>query len=199
MTVAVLTLDQRRSRGADDAVPALLAAVARDLPGPPLRGFERTAGDEVQGVVDDAATAVELVARVLRDGGWNIGVGFGEVEHPLPDQTRAGRGEAFLAAREAVTRAKSEPHRLAVVARPDQDDAVALETVLGLWAGLLERRTDGGWAVHDALAEDLTYSEVGERLGITQSAVSQRARAAGILDERRARALVSVLCERLLG
>ncbi len=198
MALAVLTLDQRRSRGADDAVPALLDTLATDLPSPPLRGFERTAGDEVQGVTDDPETTVELLGRVLRSGGWNLGLGLGEVELPLPAQTRAGRGEAFLAAREAVTRAKSEPHRLAVVARPEHEDAVALETVLGLWAGLLERRTDGGWAVHDALAEDLTYGEIGERLGISQSAVSQRARTAGIVDERRARALVSVLCGRLL-
>ncbi|MGA9747353.1 MAG: sigma factor-like helix-turn-helix DNA-binding protein [Nocardioides sp.] len=199
MPVAVLTLDQRRSRGADDAVPALLSTLARDLPAPPLRGFERTAGDEVQGVVDDPDTTVELLARLLRSGGWNLGLGIGEVEHPLPAQTRAGRGEAFLAAREAVTRAKAEPHRLAVVAATGQEDATALETVLGLWAGLLERRTEGGWEVYDALTEDLTYVEVGERLGISQSAVSQRARAAGIVDEGRARALVSVLCERLLG
>ena len=92
----------------------------------------------------------------------------------------------------------SDPHRLAVVARPDRGEAVELETVLGLWANVVERRTEGGWQVHDLLASGLSYGETGDRLGISQSAVSQRARAAGIVDERRARALASVLCERLL-
>jgi predicted transcriptional regulator len=70
--------------------------------------------------------------------------------------------------------------------------------VLGLWAGVLERRTVRGWEVHDLLATGLSYAEVGERLGITQSAVSQRARAAGIIDERRARAMLSDLWGRLM-
>ena len=64
---------------------------------------------------------------------------------------------------------------------------------VGLWAGVLERRTKAGWEVHDALATGVSYGVIGERLGISQSAVSQRARAAGIVDERRARALVSYL------
>jgi predicted transcriptional regulator len=44
----------------------------------------------------------------------------------------------------------------------------------------------------------LTYSAVGQRLGITQSAVSQRAQAAGIIDEQRARALAEHLVADLL-
>ena len=103
-----------------------------------------------------------------------------------------------MRAREAVTRAKSEVHRLSVVAAPDDDVAWQLETVLGLWAAVLERRTPGGWQVHDLLASGLSYAEAGERLGITQSAVSQRARAAGIVDDRRARTLLSDLWGRLL-
>jgi hypothetical protein len=195
--VSVLTLDQRRSRTAADAVPGLLADLA-DLGDRLLRPFQRTAGDEVQAVTDDAETAVEVVARVLRAGIWNVGIGVGEVRTPLPDETRAGSGDAFVAAREAVTRAKSELHRLAVVARPERPETVGLETVLGLWAGVVERRTAGGWEVHDLLASGLSYGETAERLGISQSAVSQRARAAGIVDERRARALASELWGRLV-
>jgi hypothetical protein len=195
--VSVLTLDQRRSRAAPDAVPGLLDELA-DLGDRLLRPFQRTAGDEVQAVTDDPETAVEVVARVLRAGAWNVGIGVGAVRTPLPAETRAGSGDAFLAAREAVTRAKNDPHRLAVVARPERPEAVELETVLGLWAGVLERRTDGGWEVHDLLASGLSYGEAAERLGISQSAVSQRARAAGIVDERRARALASALWGRLV-
>lgn len=195
--VTVLTLDQRRSRARADAVPALIDGLA-GLEGRLLRPFQRTAGDEVQAVTADAQTAVEVLARVLRSEAWNVGVGVGPVRTPLPEETRAGSGDAFLAAREAVTRAKNEPHRLAVVARPERPEAEQLETVLGLWAGVLERRTPGGWEVHDLLATGVSYGEAGERLAISQSAVSQRARAAGIVDERRARSLASALWGRLM-
>jgi hypothetical protein len=201
MRVAVLTLDQQRSSTTEDAVPELLAALdSPALPAPLLRPFQRTAGDEVQGVLDDSDVGVEVVARVLRVGGWYLGIGVGDVDAPLPAETRAGRGPAFVLARAAVTRAKHDVHHLAVVAGDPAGEPVAehLETVLGLWAGILERRTAGGWAVHDLLATGLSYAEAGERLGITQSAVSQRARTAGIVDERRARVLVSDLWGRLL-
>ena len=173
-------------------------ATGPGLSGEPLRPFQRTVGDEVQGVVDDPELGVEAVGRLIRTGEWYVGIGVGTVETPLPTETRAGRGEAFVRAREAVTRAKSEVHRLSVVAAPDDDVAWQLETVLGLWAAVLERRTPGGWQVHDLLASGLSYAEAGERLGITQSAVSQRARAAGIVDDRRARTLLSDLWGRLL-
>lgn len=195
--VTVLTLDQRRSRSHPDAVPGLLDLLA-PLDSDLLRPFERTAGDEAQGVLTDPDVAVEVVGRVLRAGNWNIGVGTGSVNRPLPEDTRAGRGDAFVAAREAVNRAKNDVHRLAVVARPDRPDAAHLATALGLWAGILERRTERGWQVFDLLESGLSYGETGERLGVSQSAVSQRARVAGIVDERRARSLAAALWGRLL-
>jgi hypothetical protein len=184
----VLTLDQRSSRTRTDEVPVLLDTLA-EVSAAAVLAFERTVGDEVQGVLTDAAGAVEAVARVLRLGGWNVGVGVGEVDEPLPSSTREGRGAAYHRAREAVTRAKSAPHRLTVVGAPRDPEAEALETVLGLWAGLVERRSDRGWEVHDLLKDGLTHAEAAERLGISASAVSQRAHAAGLVDEARARAL----------
>ncbi len=83
------------------------------------------------------------------------------------------------------------PHRIAVGGEDYR--AEQLETVLWLWAGLLERRTDRGWEVVDALDEGLSHVEAGRRLGISQSAVSQRAQAAGLVDERRARRLAGDL------
>ena len=198
--VAVLTVDQRGSRASTDAVPALLEVLADTaLPSAPLLSFQRTVGDEVQGVVDDPATLVEVVGRALRLEAWNIGIGIGDIEGPLPSETRAGRGPAYVHAREAVTRAKSAAHHLVVVGAAGDAGAEHLETVLGRWAGLLERRTARGWEVHDLLAEGLSYSAVGQRLGISQSAVSQRAQAAGIVDEQRARALAEHLGATLLG
>jgi hypothetical protein len=197
--VAVLTADQRGSRSGADAVPGLLAALTPgSLPAPPLLAFQRTVGDEIQGVVADASTLVEAVGRALRQRVWNIGLGFGSIETPLPSETRAGRGAAYVHAREAVTRAKSAAHHLVVVGAEGDPRAEHLETVLGLWAGLLERRTSRGWEVHDLLADGLTYSAAAQRLGISQSAVSQRAQAAGVLDEHRARALATHLAATLL-
>lgn len=196
MRATVLTLDQRSSRSRTDEVPALLAGLA-DVPGVAL-AFERTVGDEVQGVVAEAGSAVETVARVLRLGGWNVGIGVGEVEEPLPVSTREGRGTAYLRAREAVTRAKSAPHRLVVVGAPREPDVEALETVLGLWAGLVERRSGRGWEVHDLVVQGLTHAEAAARLGISASAVSQRAQAAGLVDEERARRLAARIWSGLL-
>jgi hypothetical protein len=190
----VLTVDQRSSRRAADAVPALLDRLA---PVPTLRPFQRTAGDEVQAVLDDAEAVVAALRLVLRDGGWYVGVGIGPVDVPLPRETRAGNGPAYRNAREAVTRAKSAPHRLGVVGA-DAYAAEQLETVLGLWAGLLERRTDRGWEVVDALEAGLSHAQAGHRLGISQSAVTQRTQAAALSDDRRARRLAAQLLEAML-
>src|SRR3954451_16467957 len=190
----VLTVDQRSSRRAVDAVPALLVRLG---PVPTLRPFQRTAGDEVQAVLDDAEAVVAALRLVLRDGGWYVGGGIGPVDVPLPRETRARNGRAYRNAREAVTRAKSAPHRLGVVGA-DAYAAEQLETVLGLWAGLLERRTDRGWEVVDALEEGLSHAQAGQRLGISQSAVTQRTQAAALSDERRARRLATQLLEAML-
>ena len=181
-----------------------------DRPGPDPRGadalgpvparvaFERTVGDEFQGVLDQRRSRWPTrVERLLRADAWNIGVGIGVVEEPLPDHTRAGRGPAYLHARTAVTAAKNSPWHTRVVG--DDPAARALETTIWLWAAVLARRTPRGWEVADLVAEGLSYGEVGERLGISQSAVSQRAQAAGIVEGRRAHELVVGLTTHLLG
>lgn len=195
MPVAVLTVDQRDSRSGPDRVPDTVTALTRP-DAPLLLPFERTAGDEFQGVLDDPTTLSRLVEGLLREDAWNIGIGFGEIDQPLPDSARAGRGPAYLHARDAVTAAKNSPWHLRV-AGPDPA-ARALETTLWLWAAVLARRTPRGWEVADLVDEGLSYDETGRRLGITQSAVSQRAQAAGIVEGRRARELVTHLASGLL-
>ncbi|WP_435744102.1 transposase [Nocardioides sp. SYSU DS0663] len=199
-TLAVVTVDQRASRSGEDRVPEALAALAAlpDLADRPLlRPFERTAGDELQGVVDDPGTLVAVVGALLRTQAWYVGIGIGEVEEPLPDSARAGRGAAYLHARTAVTAAKNSPWQLRVVG--DDPDARSLETTLWLWAAVLARRTARGWEVAELVTEGLSYEEAGRRLGISQSAVSQRAQAAGIVEARRAAELATTLAARLLG
>ncbi len=190
----VLTVDQRSSRRGPDLVPEAIAALAAV---PLLLPLERTAGDEFQGVVAAPESLVSVLEPLLRTGEWNIGVGVGEIERPLPSHARAGRGPAYLHAREAVTAAKSSPWHLRVAG--DQAGVRHLESALWLWAGVLGRRSHKGWEVAELLEQDVTYDEAARKLGITQSAVSQRARAAGIAEGRRGRELVSHLARELLG
>jgi len=194
VTVAVLTVDQRGSRTSVDRIPATLAALERVVL---LRPFERTAGDEFQGVLADPAALAPVVEVLLREDAWNIGIGVGEVEQPLPPHARAGRGAAYLHARDAVTSAKHSPWHLRV-AGDATPAARALETTLWLWAAVLARRTARGWEVADLVDEGLSYDEAGQRIGISQSAVSQRAQAAGIVEGRRARELVTHLASALV-
>ncbi len=191
--VAVLTVDQRGSRTSPDRVPATVAALAGITM---LRGFERTAGDEFQGVLTDPAALPRVVELLLREEAWNIGIGVGPVDQPLPPQARAGGGPAYLHARAAVTAAKHSPWHLRVTG--DDPGARALETTLWLWAAVLSRRSPRGWEVADLVNQGLSYDEAGRRLGISQSAVSQRAQAAGIVEGRRARELATGLTATLL-
>jgi hypothetical protein len=194
--VLVVTVDQRGSRRSPDLVPGLLASLA-DVPA--LRAFDQTAGDEVQGVLDDPGALAVVVERLLRQDAWHVGIGAGPVEQPLPATARSGRGPAYVHARSAVTAAKTSPWHLRVLAAADAaPEARALETVLWLWAAVLARRTARGWEVADLVADGLSYDETASRLGISPSAVSQRAQAAGIVEGRRARELAADLTRRLL-
>src|SRR4051794_9109171 len=165
MDVVVLTVDQDGSRRGPDQVPAALTSLARVAT---RSAFERTVGDEFQGVLDDPAALVAALEPLLRAGEWNIGIGIGEVETPLPDHARAGRGPAYLHAREAVTHAKSSPWRVRAVG--DGDGVRALQSAIWLSAALLARRTPRGGEVADLLDHGLTYEESRARLGSSPSA-----------------------------
>jgi hypothetical protein len=193
MRAVVLTADQRSSRSSRDLVPDTLAGLG--IGG--LLPFERTAGDEIQGVFIDPEAAVAAVESLLRSETWAVGIGIGTIEDPLPDHARAGRGPAYVHAREAVNRAKQVPAHVAVVGDDDYR-ARQVETALWLWSGILSRRTKGGWVVADLVAEGKTHDEIATQLGISQPAVTQRAQAAGLVDAGRARRLaVELLGEAL--
>lgn len=184
----VLTVDQRGSRRSGDRVAALLDLLAELPTRAPLRPVERTVGDEVQALFDDAEAVVAVALELLRLGEWSVGIGVGLVDEPLPESVRAATGQAFVHARTAVESAKSRrrPVPLAVVA----DDTVAAadaEAVLALIASVRERRSPAGWEVVEAVEAGETQDAVAERLGITQQAVSQRLRAAQWAEERAAR------------
>lgn len=192
--VAVLTADQRGSRRKPDQVPALLDSLTGV---PTLLGFERTAGDEIQGVITDPVALTSAVGRLLRAKTW-IGVGLGPIEAPLPPHARAGRGPAYVAARSAVEQAKGAARPVRVVGAEDYPahHARLVEDAVWLWDAIMDRRTTKGWAVVDLLAAGLSHQDAAHRLGITPSAVSQRARAAAWIEGQRAEHLVAALTAR---
>ena len=190
----VITADQRRSRSSADAVPDVLDALNSSYADALTLAFDRTAGDEVQGLASDAATVVSVTADLVRRGDWWIGIGVGAAESPLPDNVRAGRGIAFVNARSAVERAKQEPSGVAVVGG-DEAGAERAETALVLLAGLLMRRSDAGWEAVDAMAAAERQLDAAERIGITPQAMSRRLRVAGWSEEARARRLAAWVLE----
>jgi hypothetical protein len=107
----VMTIDQRGSSTDADRVPGLLAEL-RTLS--TAGRFERSVGDEVQGVVERPDEVVEIALHALRSGRWYVGIGVGQVDLPLPASPREGSGAAFVAARLAVDRAKAAASHVAV-------------------------------------------------------------------------------------
>lgn len=191
----VLTIDQRNSQRLGDRVEPFLDTLATHLDAPGrsdalVRPFERTVGDEVQGVLDDPAAAVDLALAVLRWGGWSIGIGAGPVVLPMPVSARAASGGAFVHARAAVEAAKSRARPVNIAVRGERaDEASEAEAVLTLLGVVAARRTSGGWAVVDAMqaVQAPRQDDVARVLGITQQAVSQRLRAALYYEEIDAR------------
>ena len=179
----VLTVDQQHSRSHGDRVEVALAAlgpVSTRLP------FSRTVGDELQGALDDPLSVVTAILVLVRSPRWHVGLGIGPVQQPLPDDVRAARGPAFLAARTAVERAKRDPTHLCVeAAGPGDVEGQDAEAVLQLLATLLTRRSPEGWAAVDEVRSTGSRTAAAARLGISRQAVGQRLQAAGWTAEQR--------------
>ncbi|MEV7647702.1 sigma factor-like helix-turn-helix DNA-binding protein [Arthrobacter sp. NPDC089319] len=168
----VLTVDQRRSRSREDLVREALDVLNTDPARPLLRGFERTAGDEMQAVAADASVAMEIALDLAASNNWSVGIGIGRVDEPLPESTRAGSGEAFERAREAVTAAKTSPGNIAVAgARAEAGHA---EAVLQLLVSVARKRSREAREAGELSDQGLTQQQIADRLGITQQAVSSR-------------------------
>lgn len=199
----VLTADQVKSRSGQDRVPEALdalAGVALVLP------FERTAGDEIQGLADDPLSVVTAVVRLTRLEDWRIGIGAGAVDDPLPESTRAARGPAYLAARAAIAEARHAPTSLALGLAPGvggdgygELDELARDAESALWLlrSVLGRRSPEGWELMDLLDQGLTNARAAAALGVSPSAVSQRLNRAARQEERRGVELAARLLGRL--
>lgn len=196
----VITADQQASRRLGDRVGDVLSALSRRAESSAALGelalpFERTAGDEVQGVLTTAELAVDLALHLQRLGGWSVGIGAGRVDLPLGPSSRASSGPAFVSARTAVERARSKASSVPLaVDGADPARAQDAEAVLRLLAAVVRRRSANGWEAIDA-ATGRTQREAAAALGVTAQAVSQRLRTALWEEEVRARPVAA----RLLG
>jgi predicted XRE-type DNA-binding protein len=192
--VFVITADQIGSRNGPD-----LAGEARDLIenryGRSLSlPADRTAGDEIQMLTEDAATTLAIVLGLTREKVWSVGVGCGSVRMPLPEATREATGSAFYAAREAVERAKKKnPTRFALRTGAQAEEEITpgiwptaqdAEALIDLLLATRTRRSEAGWELYDLLESGLTQQEAAARLGITPPSASSRARAADLKIER---------------
>ena len=196
MVPYVLTVDQRASRRGPDRVADVLRELNATVPA--VLAFERTAGDEFQGVVAEPDQLVDVVLRLVRLGGWSIGVGAGPVQSPLPSSTRAATGPAFLSARRAVDAAKQRSTHVAVrgAAPTEAGDAQA---VLSALAVVVERRSGAAWEAIALVDAGRSQAEAAGELGISRQAVGQRL-AAGLWDlERDLRPTAARLLARAAG
>lgn len=194
-----MTIDQKGSRRVGDRVEGLLEDLGPASPlavggdGSVVLPFERTVGDEVQGVLGDPHVVVALALHLVRIGGWSIGIGAGGVDTPLPSSSRAGSGSAFLHARDAVEAAKSRLRSVPLAVRGDRPaHAAEAEGVLTLLGSVVARRTEPGWSVVDRLSGSAGHvavrqEDLAAELGISQQAVSARLRAALWFEEVAAR------------
>ncbi|MFD6178794.1 MULTISPECIES: hypothetical protein [unclassified Isoptericola] len=204
----VVTADQRGSTGAGDRVPEVLELVASRVARRPgvVLPFDRTVGDEIQGLLeaddDGSALAVDVVLDLVRDGGWSVGVGLGAVGRPLPAASRAASGPAFVRAREAVERAKRRGRGsvpLAVVgddAEPHATIARDAQALLHLLGAVVARRSAAGWEAVDTLLAQrgpAPQRASAAALGVSEQAVSQRLRAALWAEDEAARPLAARL------
>jgi hypothetical protein len=191
----VVTADQVDSRSRPDIVAPALAALNERHGDRLALPADRNAGDELQALTADAATALDIVLTLARGHDWSVGLGIGDVRSPLPDATREASGDAFVAARAAVTRAKRTPTRFAAGAVVAPGPAVDVEALVGLLLTLRAGRSDAGWELYDLVAAGKTQAEAGALLGITPQSASDRARAAGLRADLAAQPALTRLME----
>ncbi len=190
----VITADQVRSREGMDLAGSTLDELNRRFGEQLLLPVDRNAGDEIQVIAPNGSIALEIILALARSGHWSIGLGAGAIRTPLPRATREASGTAFIAARNAIVRAKKRTTRFAVeeLAGEEYGDTEANQTsataadaeaLIDLLLTLRSRRTDEGWELFDGIASGLNQSEVARKLGISAQAVSSRAKIAGIRIE----------------
>lgn len=188
-----MTLDQRGSRSGTDLVPQTLELLERILVGDmtPVAAFERTAGDEIQGVVADPKAVYAVVRMLLRDAAWYIGIGHGSIDQPIPVRAAEGGGSAYWVARDAVNLAKTKRAStpIAFVSHTHGELASDLNGLLQLLGFVLVERSAAAWQAIDLITTSygtpngVTQKLAAQTLGITPAAMSARLSNAGLNQE----------------
>ena len=193
----VITADQIDSRNDHDRAREMIAHLVAQNPSAFSLPPDQTAGDEIQLLVSAAGPALDAILALHRSGHWSIGLGVGTVRAPLPASTRQATGDAFIAARDAVLRAKKTEAHFAL--EPGRTDAAApgIEALLTMLLLLRQRRTPQGWQAGDLFESGLPQTDIAAQLGITTGAVSQRLKAAQYRVEQAARPALARLLEQL--
>ena len=194
----VITADQIDSRNDHDRARAMIARLVDQSPTAFSLPPDQTAGDEIQLLISAARPTLDAILTLHRSGHWSIGLGVGTVRTPLPTSTRHATGGAFIAARDAVLRAKRTEAHFALEVEPESahrdETASGIEALLTMLLLLRQRRTVQGWEAGDLFESGLAQTDIAASLGITTGAVSQRLKTAQYRVEQAARpALVRLL------
>ncbi len=181
----VITADQDASRRTGDRVEAILEHLAsRDFAGSLDLNFQRTVGDEIQGVTSSASLCLTAALELQRAQEWAVGIGVGEAT--LTDEAVSSSGSAFIHARTAVERAGSKAVNtpISVIGGPE-DRTRDAEALLQLLSSIVRRRSQAGWEIADLLTTKFdTHRQAATALGISPQAASQRLQAAMWNQER---------------
>ncbi|WP_104081216.1 DNA-binding protein [Cryobacterium sp. Y11] len=192
----VITADQIDSRNDHDRARDMIARLLAQSPHAFSLPPDQTAGDEIQLLVPAAEPTLDAILTLHRSSHWSVGLGVGTVRTPLPESTRQATGGAFIAARDAVLRAKKTEAHFALEAG-QTDDTAGIEALLTMLLLLRQRRTPQGWQAGDLFESGLAQTDIAARLGITTGAVSQRLKAAQYRVEQAARPALVRLLEQL--
>jgi hypothetical protein len=208
----VLTIDQRGSTSDMDRVPELI----EELQSLAAARFERSVGEELQGVLEHATEVVDVALHALRSGNWYVGIGIGTVQLAPGGSPREGSGSGFVAARKAVELAKSAAGQVPVsvvsgtMGRGKENPPLAQEgamasanaqAVLRLIGRVVQQRTPAQWRVVDRLrafeggGRHGSQKHVAQELGITEQSVSRAVLRSGWQEEWAARPAAAMLLD----